>query len=88
MVRETSEGQYPVAAVVGCIDSRVPPELVFDQKVGDLFTARIAGNYVNTDIIGSLEFACKVSGSRAIVVLGTAPPARPRVPSTRPSWAI
>nr|WP_220180966.1 carbonic anhydrase [Paracoccus versutus] len=70
MVRETSEGQYPVAAVVGCIDSRVPPELVFDQKVGDLFTARIAGNYVNTDIIGSLEFACKVSGSRAIVVLG------------------
>lgn len=70
MVRETSEGQYPIAAVVGCIDSRVPPELVFDQKVGDLFTARIAGNYVNTDIIGSLEFACKVSGSKAIVVLG------------------
>lgn len=70
MVRETSEGQYPIAAVVGCIDSRVPPELVFDQKLGDLFTARIAGNYVNTDIIGSLEFACKVSGSKAIVVLG------------------
>ncbi|MDF3856473.1 carbonic anhydrase family protein [Paracoccus sp. P2] len=70
MVRETSEGQYPIAAVVGCIDSRVPPELVFDQKIGDLFTARIAGNCVNTDIIGSLEFACKVSGSKAIVVLG------------------
>ncbi|SIQ68986.1 carbonic anhydrase [Paracoccus thiocyanatus] len=70
MVRETSQGQYPIAAVVSCIDSRVPPELVFDQKIGDLFTARIAGNYVNTDIIGSLEFACKVSGSKAIVVLG------------------
>jgi carbonic anhydrase len=69
-VRLTSEGQYPIAAVVGCIDSRVPPELVFDQGIGDIFTARVAGNFVNTDIIGSLEFACRVAGAKAIVVLG------------------
>lgn len=69
-VRETSAAQAPFAAVVGCIDSRVPPELVFDQTIGDVFCARIAGNFVNTDIIGSLEFATKVSGARAIVVLG------------------
>lgn len=69
-VRETSAAQAPFAAVVGCIDSRVPPELVFDQTIGDVFCARIAGNFVNTDIIGSLEFATKVAGARAIVVLG------------------
>lgn len=66
----TSTGQYPIAAIVGCIDSRVPPELVFDQRLGDVFAARIAGNFVNTDIIGSLEFATKVAGAKAIVVLG------------------
>jgi carbonic anhydrase len=69
-VRATAEDQAPFAAVVGCIDSRVPPELVFDQHIGDIFVARIAGNFVNTDIIGSLEFATKVAGAKAIVVLG------------------
>lgn len=69
-VRATSHGQAPFAAIVGCIDSRVPPELVFDQRLGSIFAARIAGNFVNTDIIGSLEFCCKLAGARAIVVLG------------------
>jgi carbonic anhydrase len=69
-VRATAEGQAPFAVIVGCIDSRVPPELVFDQQIGDIFAARIAGNFVNTDIIGSLEFATKVAGAKAIVVLG------------------
>jgi carbonic anhydrase len=68
--KETAKGQAPFAAVVGCIDSRVPPELVFDQRIGDIFCARVAGNFVNTDIIGSLEFATKITGTRAIVVLG------------------
>ncbi len=69
-VKETAHGQAPFAAVVGCIDSRVPPELVFDQRIGDIFAARVAGNFVNTDIIGSLEYSTKVAGARAIVVLG------------------
>jgi carbonic anhydrase len=69
-VKETKGGQAPFAAIVGCIDSRVPPELVFDQQLGDMFCARIAGNFVNDDIIGSLEFATKLSGARLIVVLG------------------
>ncbi len=69
-VLQTAEGQYPIAAVVGCIDSRVPPEMVFDQHIGDIFSARIAGNFVNSDILGSLEFACRVAGAKAIVVLG------------------
>jgi len=69
-VKETAKGQAPFAAIVGCIDSRVPPELVFDQRIGDVFCARIAGNFVNTDIVGSLEFATKIAGARAIVVLG------------------
>jgi carbonic anhydrase len=69
-VRATAEGQAPFAVIVGCIDSRVPPELVFDQQIGDIFAARIAGKFVNTDIIGSLEFATKVAGAKAIVVLG------------------
>ncbi len=69
-VRETATGQAPFAAVVGCIDSRVPPELVFDQRIGDIFCARIAGNFVNADIVGSLEFATRLAGARAIVVLG------------------
>jgi carbonic anhydrase len=69
-VRETASGQAPFAAVVGCIDSRVPPELVFDQRIGDIFCARIAGNFINNDIIGSLEFATRLSGARLIVVLG------------------
>jgi carbonic anhydrase len=69
-VRATASGQAPFAAIVGCIDSRVPPELIFDQQIGDIFVARIAGNFVNTDIIGSLEFATKLAGAKAIVVLG------------------
>ena len=69
-VSQTSTGQYPHAVVLGCIDSRVPPELVFDQGIGDIFTPRIAGNFVNTDILGSMEFATKVAGSKLIVVLG------------------
>lgn len=68
--KETAKGQAPFATVVGCIDSRVPPELVFDQRIGDIFCARVAGNFVNTDIIGSLEFATKITGTRAVVVLG------------------
>jgi carbonic anhydrase len=69
-ISDTANSQFPFAAVLGCIDSRVPAEMVFDQGIGDLFNARVAGNFVNTDIIGSLEFACKVVGSKAIVVLG------------------
>ena len=69
-VRETAGGQAPFAAVVGCIDSRVPPELVFDQRIGDIFVARVAGNVVNDDILGSLEFATRLAGARLIVVLG------------------
>jgi len=69
-VKETGKGQYPFAAIVGCIDSRVPPELVFDQRIGDIFTARVAGNFVNTDILGSLEFATAAAGARLICVLG------------------
>ncbi len=69
-IRDTSTQQSPVAVVVGCIDSRVPPELVFDQRLGDIFAARIAGNFVNTDILGSLEFATRLAGAKLIVVLG------------------
>jgi len=69
-VAATKGGQWPFAAVLGCIDSRVPPELVFDQGIGDLFSVRIAGNFANDDILGSLEFACKVAGSKLVLVLG------------------
>lgn len=69
-VRQTRNGQSPFAAVLGCIDSRVPPELVFDQGIGDIFSVRVAGNFVNEDVLGSLEFACKVAGASLIVVLG------------------
>ncbi|MCB8837807.1 carbonic anhydrase family protein [Aurantimonas sp. VKM B-3413] len=68
--QETAAGQAPFAAIVGCMDSRVPPELVFDQKIGDVFDARIAGNFVDTNILGSLEFATKVAGARLICILG------------------
>ena len=69
-VSETSQGQFPYAAVLSCIDSRVPVETVFDQGIGDLFSIRIAGNFVNDDILGSMEFACKLAGSKVILVLG------------------
>jgi len=67
---ETRDGQWPFAAILSCIDSRTSAELIFDQGLGDVFSIRIAGNVVNTDIIGSLEFACRVAGSKLIVVLG------------------
>ncbi|MFN7976676.1 MAG: carbonic anhydrase family protein [Vicinamibacterales bacterium] len=68
---ETRDGQFPFATIVGCIDSRhLGYELIFDQGLGDIFSVRIAGNVINTDIIGSLEFACHVAGSRLVVVLG------------------
>ena len=67
---DTSEGQFPFAAILSCIDSRVPVEIVFDQGIGDVFSARVAGNIINEDILGSLEYACKVAGSKLIVVLG------------------
>ena len=69
-VQNTSEGQFPYAVVLSCIDSRVPVELVFDQGVGDIFSARVAGNIINEDILGSIEYACGVAGSKAILVLG------------------
>ncbi len=69
-VKATSSGQYPFGVVLGCIDSRVPPEIVFDQGIGDIFAPRIAGNFVNTDILGSMEFATAAAGSKVIVVLG------------------
>jgi carbonic anhydrase len=66
----TSLGQYPFAVILGCVDSRVPPELVFDLGIGDVFSIRIAGNFANEDILGSMEFATKVVGSKHILVLG------------------
>lgn len=69
-VNETADGQFPFATILSCIDSRTPAELIFDQGLGDVFSVRIAGNIVNEDIIGSLEFACKAAGSKLIVVLG------------------
>ena len=69
-VKKTASGQAPFAAVLACMDSRVPPEIVLDQRIGDIYTVRIAGNFANTDIIGSMEFAAKVSGSKLIMVLG------------------
>jgi carbonic anhydrase len=69
-VRQTAGGQYPMAAILGCIDSRVPHEIVFDKGVGDIFSARIAGNFLNTDLLGSLEFATAVAGAKALVILG------------------
>ena len=69
-VNDTRDGQWPFATVLSCIDSRTSAELIFDQGLGDIFSVRIAGNIVNTDILGSMEFACKVAGSKLIVVLG------------------
>ena len=70
MVRSASTGQYPKAVILSCLDSRVPVEDVFDKGIGDIFVARVAGNFVNTDILGSMEFGCKVSGAKVILVLG------------------
>jgi carbonic anhydrase len=69
-VNETSDGQHPLAFILSCIDSRTSAELIFDQGLGDVFSCRIAGNILNKDILGSMEFACKVAGSKVVVVLG------------------
>jgi carbonic anhydrase len=67
---ETRDGQWPFATILSCIDSRTSAELIFDQGLGDIFSIRIAGNIINTDILGSMEFACKIAGSKLLVVLG------------------
>lgn len=69
-VRDAALGQFPKAVILSCLDSRIPVEDVFDRGIGDLFVARVAGNFENTDILGSMEFACKVSGSKLVFVLG------------------
>ncbi|MHC1733154.1 MAG: carbonic anhydrase family protein [Bacteroidales bacterium] len=69
-IRKSAFGQYPKAVVVSCLDSRVPVEDVFDQGIGDIFVGRIAGNFVNDDLLGSLELACKVAGAKLIVIMG------------------
>ena len=69
-IRKSAFGQYPKAVVVSCLDSRVPVEDVFDQGIGDIFVGRIAGNFVNDDLLGSLEFACKVAGAKLIIIMG------------------
>ncbi|MDX1828337.1 MAG: carbonic anhydrase family protein [Lutibacter sp.] len=69
-VLATSEGQFPFAVILSCIDSRVPAELVFDQGIGDVFSVRVAGNVINEDVLGSMEYACKVAGSKIVVVMG------------------
>lgn len=69
-VNQTIKGQFPKAVVLSCIDSRVPVELIFDQSIGDVFVARVAGNFENVDILGSLEYSCKVAGSKLVLVLG------------------
>lgn len=69
-VNETSAGQFPFAVILSCIDSRTSAELIFDQGLGDIFSVRVAGNVVNEDVLGSMEYACKVAGSKLVVVLG------------------
>ncbi len=69
-VSDTASGQYPFATILSCIDSRVSAELIFDQGVGDIFSARVAGNIMNEDLLGSIEFACKLAGTKVVVVLG------------------
>jgi carbonic anhydrase len=69
-VNDTSDGQFPFATILSCIDSRVSAELVFDQGLGDIFSIRIAGNFSNEDILGSMEFGCKLAGTKLVVVLG------------------
>ena len=69
-VNETKQGQHPFAVILSCIDSRTSAELIFDQGLGDVFSVRIAGNILNEDILGSMEFACKIAGAKIVVVLG------------------
>jgi carbonic anhydrase len=70
LVRNASAGQYPKAVILSCLDSRVPVEDIFDKGIGDLFVARVAGNFANEDILGSMEYACKVSGAKLVLVMG------------------
>jgi len=70
LVKQTTGGQFPKAVILSCIDSRVPVEMAFDQTIGDVFVARVAGNFENVDILGSMEYSCKVSGSKLVFVLG------------------
>jgi carbonic anhydrase len=70
LISQTVSGQFPKAVLLSCIDSRVPVEMVFDQTIGDIFVARVAGNFENTDILGSMEYSCKVAGSKLVFVLG------------------
>lgn len=70
LISQTTGGQFPKAVILSCIDSRVPVETVFDQAIGDVFVARVAGNFENTDILGSMEYSCKVAGSKLVLVLG------------------
>lgn len=70
LVQQTTGGQFPKAVVLSCIDSRVPVETVMDQAIGDIFVARVAGNFENADILGSMEYSCKVAGSKLVMVLG------------------
>ena len=70
LVKLTTGGQFPKAVILSCIDSRVPVEMVFDQTIGDVFVARVAGNFENVDILGSMEYSCKVAGSKLVFVLG------------------
>ncbi len=85
---ETQDGQWPFAAIVSCIDSRTSAEHIFEQGLGDIFCVRIAGNVINTDVMGSLEFACQIAGSKLIVVLGHSSAAgRSRAPAITSSSA-
>lgn len=70
LANKTSKGQWPFATILSCIDSRTSAELIFDQSIGDVFSIRVAGNIVNPDVLGSMEFACKIAGSKLIVVMG------------------
>lgn len=70
LVNQTTAGQFPKAVILSCIDSRVPVETVLDQAIGDIFVARVAGNFENADILGSLEYSCKVAGSKLVLVMG------------------
>jgi carbonic anhydrase len=70
LITQTTDGQHPKAIVLSCIDSRIPVELIFDQTIGDIFVARVAGNFENIDILGSMEYSCSVAGSKLVLVLG------------------
>ena len=85
--RSSATGQFPAAVVLGCIDSRAPAEIIFDTGIGDTFNARIAGNVVNDDLLGSLEFACAVAGAKVLLLFGHTRVARSKVRSTTSRWA-